>query len=139
MQRFVPDNRFLFAQQLHPNPPTTGTITITPVPTGATHALIEATIYHRSAGSVTNRGLGIQIAPNDATPFTADNLVAWLTETADDDSSEYNTSTICLPLINTTPQFKFQTVFTLPPVFTSVAYNNNRGYAFYLRGFYVNT
>jgi hypothetical protein len=139
VQRFVPENKFLFAQQFQPNPPTNGTITITPVPAGATHALIEATVYHRSGSSVSNVGIGMQIAPNDTTPFSVDNLVVWLTESAEDDSSEYNTSTICLPLINTTPQFKFQTVFTLPPVFTAVSYNVQRGYAFYLRGFYVTT
>jgi len=139
MQRFVPDNRFLLAELPQPNPPTNGTITISPVPSGATHALIQALVYHISTGTVSNVGIGVQIAPNDTTPFSVDNLVVWVYTLFADNVHDYNSSLICLPLINTTPQFKFQTVFSLPPAFTALSYSQQRGYAFYLRGFYVNS
>lgn len=138
-QRFVPENRHLLTEPMATNPPTSGTLTLTPPP-GATHALIDVTVYHWDAGDVNNRAIGMLVRQNDANPFTPDDVVAFVYERnkADDDSSSDTSSgSAYIPLAATAPQIKWETRFNVPPVFTGVAYNPYRGYVFFLRGYLV--
>ena len=67
IQRFVPDRRALQQFANTPN----GTLTLTGVPAGATHAVIRASLFiNVETTSTSINGFALQAEPNNATPYT---------------------------------------------------------------------
>jgi len=138
LQRFIPDRRALVQFINTPS----GTLTLTGVPAGATHAVIRATLYiNVSTNSTATNGFALQVEPNDATPFTVHSIIGTVSIQGDGDHAQGGYGHATIRLIQTAPQFKWQANFSnIPPFWTGGGQSNIDEYSimFYLDGFYVN-